>query len=337
MRIFVVEYITGGGLIGQEWPPGIGVEAQLMVDALLRDLADLPGIELLVSRDPRLAAPAVDCPVFEPRADQDIWDQWAVCMHSCDAVWPIMPETGGLLHRVGELVESAGRVLLSSHPEAVAIAGSKRHTAQRLDVAGIDVVATFDSPDDMPETGARWIIKPDDGVGCEGLRIFASPAGLRHYFAGCDRTSRPVVQPFIEGEPLSLSLLCRHGEASVLCVNAQQFLENDGRLHLCAIRVNIDLASEEERFTRLATAIARALPGLWGYVGVDVIHTRDDRLLVVEINPRLTTSYVALRTAVRQNVAALVLSLLDPGTPLPVCERLRTVTVALSEDLAHVA
>lgn len=337
MRIFVVEYITGGGLIGQEWPSGIGVEAELMVNALLRDLAGLPGIELLVSRDPRLAAPAVDCPVFEPRDDQDIWDQWAACIRACDAVWPIMPETGGLLQRVGELVESADRVLLGSHPEAVAIAGSKRHTAQRLGVAGIDVVATFDSPDYMLATGSRWVIKPDDGVGCEGVRIFDSHAELRRYFTGCDRTSRPVVQPFIEGEPLSLSLLCRRGEASVVCVNLQQFREDDGRLGLCAIRVNVDMASEEQRFTRLATAIARTLPGLWGYVGVDVIRTRDDSLLVVEINPRLTTSYVALRTAVRQNVAEQVLSLLDLKVPLPVCERLRTVTVALSEDFAHVA
>lgn len=338
MRILVVEYITGGGLIGQEWPPGLGVEAELMVDALVRDLADLPGIEVLVSRDPRLAAPAVGCRVFVPCDYQDIWEQWAACLQACDAVWPIMPETGGLLQRISELAGSAGRLLLNSRPPAVATAGSKRRTAQRLGAAGIDVVATFDSPPDDPAAiGSRWIVKPDDGVGCEGIRIFDSLAGLCRHFADRGPTGLSVVQPLIEGDPLSLSLLCRAGEAGVLCVNRQRLREEDGRLSLYAIQVNIDLTAEAQRFARLATAIARALPGLWGYVGVDMIRTPDDRILVLEVNPRLTTSYAALRTALRPNVAAQVLSLLDPEAPLPVCERLRTVTVTLDGDLAHVA
>src|SRR5690606_3678108 len=65
-------------------------------------------------------------------------------------------------------------------------------------------------------------------------------------------------------------------------------------------------------FDRLAQKIARSLPDLAGYVGVDLMVVNDDRLRleVLEINPRLTTSYVGLRAATGTNVAGLILHLL---------------------------
>ena len=61
-------------------------------------------------------------------------------------------------------------------------------------------------------------------------------------------------------------------------------------------------------FQALSRQIAQALPGLWGYIGVDLIRANDGALTVLEINPRLTTSYCGLRDAVGINVAELLLS-----------------------------
>jgi hypothetical protein len=65
----------------------------------------------------------------------------------------------------------------------------------------------------------------------------------------------------------------------------------------------------------LALAVARALPGLWGYVGLDVIMTGTN-LTVVDVNPRLTTAYVGLRKLLDTNLAAAVLDLLNPAQPI---------------------
>ena len=54
------------------------------------------------------------------------------------------------------------------------------------------------------------------------------------------------------------------------------------------------------------------LPGLAGYVGMDVI-VDDGRVTVLEINPRLTTSYAGLHRAIGRNPAGLVLDLLYNG------------------------
>ena len=49
-----------------------------------------------------------------------------------------------------------------------------------------------------------------------------------------------------------------------------------------------------------AQQVVQALPGLRGLVGVDYIQTKDGPV-VLEINPRATTSYAGLRAAMVQN------------------------------------
>jgi predicted ATP-grasp superfamily ATP-dependent carboligase len=77
----------------------------------------------------------------------------------------------------------------------------------------------------------------------------------------------------------------------------------------CAINLpDPDRADAE----RLAAAVATAMPGLWGYAGIDFLQTGTGPV-VLEVNPRLTTSYVGLRAALGINVAARVLDLWMTG------------------------
>ena len=84
-------------------------------------------------------------------------------------------------------------------------------------------------------------------------------------------------------------------------------------MHLTSITVN---SMAQQRLSRetlqsVADIIAHALPGLWGFVGVDLI--LDPQPRVLEINPRLTTSYVGLREAYGINPATWLLTLLNKG------------------------
>ncbi|MGH8600628.1 MAG: hypothetical protein ACRET1_08180, partial [Burkholderiales bacterium] len=54
MRIFVYEYITGGGLLDKAVPASLAREGEVMAQALMRDLAELSGVEVLTTRDARL-------------------------------------------------------------------------------------------------------------------------------------------------------------------------------------------------------------------------------------------------------------------------------------------
>jgi hypothetical protein len=55
----------------------------------------------------------------------------------------------------------------------------------------------------------------------------------------------------------------------------------------------------------LAQSALALLPGLQGYVGVDLVLSGSDAWLI-EINPRLTTSYIGLRQLIQLNLAQAI-------------------------------
>lgn len=317
MRIFVIEYITGGGMIREDLPQGILHEAEAMLAALLRDLGDMPDVQLRITRDPRLPPPATPCEVVMPGRHDNIWDIWGNCMQECDAVWPIMPETGGVLQRLSELVLARGRRLIGSHPAAVATAASKYRTAVCLQRRGIGVVPTYPAAAGIPRRPGRWVVKPDDGVGCEGIRIHDDYDSMQRARQASGAAANRVVQPFIDGEPASLSILCRDADAVLLSANLQQVVSRENGLQLLGLHVN-GLSDPRACYAQLARAIAGSIPGLWGYVGVDLQLTPAGPV-VLEINPRLTVSYAGLRTVLAANPAGMILDLLDSATRMPVC------------------
>jgi predicted ATP-grasp superfamily ATP-dependent carboligase len=61
-----------------------------------------------------------------------------------------------------------------------------------------------------------------------------------------------------------------------------------------------------DRAAALARRAITALPATVGYVGIDIVLGRDphgSEDTVIEVNPRLTTSYVGLRAAAQSNLA----------------------------------
>jgi len=310
VRVFVYEHITGGGMAGLPLPFGLLREGELMLRTLLNDLGGCPGIELLTSRDERLPA-ITGIESLVVRSQDELGALFARGAAAADAVWPTAPETGGALERLATEVERRGRILLGCRPAAVHIAASKRRTAEVLASAGIPVVPTVAADAMAQSRPGRWVTKPDDGAGSEDTLVAADwPTALERLRA---EPGRLVVQPWLDGEPLSLSMLCAEGQALLLSCNRQRLRISDGSVALAGLEVNVQVERADALAT-LAGRIAKAIPGLWGYVGVDFVMT-DHGPVVLEINPRLTTSYCALGRALGVSVAAMVLDLLEPGAP----------------------
>jgi predicted ATP-grasp superfamily ATP-dependent carboligase len=115
----------------------------------------------------------------------------------------------------------------------------------------------------------------------------------------------------MDGESLSLCGLFAQGKAILLSVNRQHIHQQDNTFMLKGCCVNT-IADENGIFSGLIQQIAAAIPELWGYAGVDLIRNKGG-LHVLEINPRLTSSYAGLRAALGVNPAQLVIDLLDSG------------------------
>ena len=307
MDFFVCEFITGGGMQHETLPLKLAREGDMMLSALLADLRAAGINNLLCTRDPRLGPG--DEHVKTVPVDKNVWDIWHKCMRESEAAWIIAPETDGVLYELAQLAHNAGCQVIGCTPEAIQIAASKIKTWDHLashQIPCIPVILDFKA-DSINRAG--WVAKPDDGVGAEGCCYFQD---ARQAFAHVHaQRKKMVVQEYISGIAASMSLLCHGGQARLLANNRQLFRFIEGKGQLDGVVVN-GLPQYNDQFKTLANDIARSLPGLQGYVGIDVIIS-DNGPLVVEINPRLTTAYAGLRQSLGSNPAEWILSIFRMG------------------------
>lgn len=305
MRILVCEYLTAGGLYREPIPASLAQEALLMRDAMLGAMSGVPGVEILSAHDARLPLPEHVSRCHVLNKDDVPWQVWTSLIAEADLVWLVAPESAGALLQLTELAEASGKALLSSAGESVRVAGSKWLTYQQLHSAGVPVVETMRVPH-RPGSGSAWVAKPDDGVSCEGARYFRDVHALEHWLRHAPADH--IVQPYVQGQPASLTMLCRGGKAWLLTCNQQLIEFEQGKICYRGGIVN-GAAGHWASFDRLACQVAAAMPGLFGYVGVDLIIGNDGRLHVLEVNPRLTTSFAGLHAAIHYNPARLLLDL----------------------------
>ncbi|MBA2565403.1 MAG: ATP-grasp domain-containing protein [Gemmatimonadetes bacterium] len=273
---------------------------------------------------------------------------FARLLEGFDATWIIAPESEGCLERLTRAAASHGTTVLGSSADAIAAAASKDTTVRRLERARVPVVPTLPlTIPRMPPQAESWpwprVLKPDDGAGCVGTAIAASPDQVPAAFAAARRHSTAVVaQPYLEGEHASVAVAAGPRGCFPLAIGRQRVSAGEataGRPDRPAkFRYLGGTVPLESPWAASALRIAReacaAIPGLLGFAGVDLVLTPQGPV-VIEINPRLTTAYLGLRRAAVENVAGVVLATLEGAEPPPLRWRGRaTFTAAGSVRLS---
>lgn len=305
LKIFICEFVTGGGLYRDPLPPSLLAEGTRMRDAVLRDFAQVPDVETVVTCDQRLAPPFEAHQLLMVDIQQDVWALWEQCIAASDAVLLIAPETGGVLEKLTLLAEKLNKVVLGSRSFAIKLAGDKWLSYQSFITHDIPTIKTYLANALPSQMAGAYVAKPIDGAGCDDMAYFADEASLRGWLQSRQQTH--IVQAYQQGEAASFSMLCQSGEAFLLSCNRQQIQMNGQHFSYHGGVIN-GMAEYQQAFAQIAQKIARANPGLAGYIGVDVI-VDDSEVFVLEVNPRLTTSYVALHQACGCNPAQMLLEL----------------------------
>ena len=117
-----------------------------------------------------------------------------------------------------------------------------------------------------------------------------------------------IIQPFVAGQAASVAFLVGPQRQLALPA-ASQVLSEDGRFHYLGGQVPLpdDLMT---RAQGLADRAVKCVTGLTGYVGIDLVlgsNPDGSEDWVIEINPRLTTSYIGLRALAEFNLAQALL------------------------------
>jgi len=281
-QILVYESTCAGDL-GNDAPASLRREGEAMLSAVLADFQLISGVN----------AKKVSGPFSLEKGPDTFF------------ALVIAPEFDDLLRRRSQEVLDAGGCLLGSLPQAIAQTGDKLALARHWHNRSVRHPVTAARFEDVPPA---CVLKPRFGAGSQATFLIRDHAEKEKLV---DRASTEwpsgefIVQHYVAGKAASVALLIGPTQTTPL-VPAWQLLSSDGRFRYQGGSLPIP-APLAERATRLALDAVAGIQGLQGYVGVDLVLGDDGVDHAIEINPRLTTSYLGLRRLCQQNLAELIL------------------------------
>lgn len=311
--IFVCEFITAGGFVGQVLSAGLVSEGSLMRDQLCHELDKTGQYALISMHDARLKPPpniSNSLPV-----ERDFELAFTKCLKQADLVWLIAPECDDILLKLTRQCEAANVPLIGVSSEIVELATDKLNTAAWLASLKVNTpmslpVQVWKTQLDAIDPQQPWLAKPIKGVGCEGIVILPDGQAVSTWLTNQPNEvfSDYFLQAQIQhAQPASLCMVCHDGRGFLLSCNRLIVKQNDRAIKLKKIIVN-GFAVHWVKFQALADTIASQLPDMRAYLGVDVMFDEQaGTLSVLELNPRLSSSYVGLANATGQNVAQCLL------------------------------
>jgi predicted ATP-grasp superfamily ATP-dependent carboligase len=300
MRVFVYEYTCAAP---GPFPASLRAEGRAMLSAVVEDLNRVPGVE------------AVTLPGVEDEATfRDL-------AHTADWTLLIAPEFNGLLAGYYRRAREAGARLLGPPlPQAIELTANKSTLARLWRSHHVPTPRCY--PIDGTQTLLRCfpaVLKPCFGAGSQATCLVPRPDDLPAALAATAAEAPAggmLLQPFVPGTAASVAFLIGPSQTIPLAPTAQH-LSTDGRFRYLGGSLPLPPALAE-RAVNLGLRAVQVVPGLRGYVGVDLVlgdAADGSEDSAIEINPRLTTSYIGLRALAVDNLAGLLLRVLS-GEPV---------------------
>ncbi len=242
-----------------------------------------------------------------------------------DAIFVIAPETDSTLQSIIQLAEATGKVSLNCSSRTVAEVSDKLRLNEKLSKLGFAPKTLATSADDnlakvkrtiKSELGYPAILKPTDGASCAGLSVVNDERQVEQAIVKIKLHSgskRFIAQQYVRGEPASVSLLCNGKKAAAISLNKQNIKLSTPSAESSyeGGAVPFDHPLKQKAF-EVAQRAVEAFDGLKGYVGVDVV-LADSEVFIVDLNARLTTSYVGLHRVAGFNIAAALVDAVLEG------------------------
>ena len=256
---------------------------------------------------------------------------------SSDISLVIAPETGGSLSNIVSLAESCSNVINSS-PDSIDSVSDKTKLSEVLSRNQIPTPQTrclsieegFEAAKKVcEELSSEVIVKPAVGSGCDSVCKVNNINELFHFIkkkGTINSKGRLIVQEYVEGVPVSVSLISNGKYATPISMN-KQYISLGSPLDSSYYLGGLTPYSPPQKYTAfsLARKVVELFSGLRGYIGVDMIISPSGPI-IVEVNPRLTVSYVGLQKVSRKNLAQ-VMALSVKGGNIPPSFEFKGVSV----------
>lgn len=287
-----------------------------MLSAVVDDLKMVPGAEAIsiLGRELEVNDLGRRFDLINPHDEEPTFRELA---KKADFTLVIAPEFDGILARRCEWVEQSGGRLLGSSISAIQLTADKYALSQHLKQNQIPtpeswLLDQYRQVENLPPQFPA-VVKPRWGAGSLVTHMVRNTKEwnrLREKSGDQQWAGAMIMQPFVPGQPASVAFLIGL-TGRVPLPAASQIFSDDGRFHYGGGIVPLP-GPLTPRAQRLAERAIDTIPGLRGYVGVDLVLGRSSdgsQDWVIEINPRLTTSYIGLRALAESNLADAMLNI----------------------------
>ena len=302
MNVVLFEYISSGAY-QHDLSLDLSREANLMVRAAAQGLI-AAGCQVVVFRDERLSPLDLNARIVTIGTSDDWRALLTAELSKADAFLPIAPESNRQLEMLCRFADNEPCLLLNSPPTIVAATASKGDTLKCLREHKILCVDCCRVHQCRFPFDIDVVLKPDDGVACDDT--FLIRAGQIPEAAQLQKAA--LCQPYLLGTAASINVIYgKQSQPCVLGINRQEVvIDERGEFRLQACHVN-ELAQLALPFEALAESVEEAFRGMVGHVGIDFV-IEHETIYILEVNPRLTTSFAGLAQTTGINPMDLILA-----------------------------
>ena len=318
MRILVYEYFAGGGLYNLPLFSSVLSEGLAMLKNLISDFKSAGHLvtTILDSRLNKSISLQIEAdeiiPIFSLKELESIIDKASL---KIDAAYIIAPETNEILQDILKIIKNSGIISLNCSCLGINRVYDKSSLYEFLKNNKVEVpeslgFSILEKLSDIKERVRKnfsypIVIKPMKGAGCEGISIVQNEQELKRAISKIRNSSNIkyfLIQNFVKGIDASINLLSNGREAVALSLNKQniRIARPDSYSEYLGGIVPLDSPFKNQAF-KISENIVSSIKGLIGYIGIDLIITNNE-VVVIEINPRLTTSYIGLRKVINLNL-----------------------------------
>lgn len=333
VRVFLSEFLTAGGWPdAEDLPPSLLAEGRSMLEAIGGDLAALDDVLVTATWGIRCGAPP-NIPKIEWVLTENAAHEAEVFLNAArqaDAALVIAPESDAILATRISTLEQTGVTTWNCPSQVAALCGDKWEVFQRIySVVSTPRTSFVDWEQPCPAQ-LPIIVKPRDGAGAVlTFRVETAEDWnrARSAYESCRPQPQAIWQPWVAGCPCSFAVCFISGREPVVFPAVAQRFADDGTFQFLGGELPFhDPRLSDDARQQLASLINASLGGqLHGYVGVDFILPVDGPPVLLDINPRLTTSYVGYRRLCAGNLAECLVG----RTSLP---RWKSVAVSYRVD-----
>lgn len=289
-KILIYEYFTGGGLINEDLNSELFPEAIKMLNYIVNEYKKSENFDIKYFVDIRLKGNDKDSIAIKHH--DELFDN--NILKKFDLILPILPEIDSKLLMYAKYLKSNAHITILSDIKTIEITSDKYMFYHFCKEKDIPVIETYLS-NEIYKIKSNLIVEKDRfGAGCSHVKIISKGSSIT--------SSSYIFQPYIDGDHYSLCVFFYNDRYKLLTVNKQMInIDKQKQVHLCKLIVN---QKNHNQFSlhKVIDCINNALPGLYGYVGIDLIIS-NGRFILTEINPRLTTSFTGISESVGVNIA----------------------------------